>query len=149
VDAWQWNPDLIWFDNLRIAPSINYYVQQLYSYNKGTNVLPITRNGATLAGEDQLYASAVVDTEKKEIIVKLANTADTDRNIRIKIENLDKKTSLSKTVKATILTGDLRDENTLDHPKHVLPKEYQLELDGNVLTLDVKKQSFNVYNINY
>jgi alpha-N-arabinofuranosidase len=27
VDAWQWTPDLIWFDNLRSYGTPNYYVQ--------------------------------------------------------------------------------------------------------------------------
>ena len=26
VDAWQWNPDLIWFDNLRMMRTPNYYI---------------------------------------------------------------------------------------------------------------------------
>jgi alpha-L-arabinofuranosidase len=31
----QWRPDLIYFDNVSITPSINYYVQQLFSVNQG------------------------------------------------------------------------------------------------------------------
>ena len=31
VDAWQWNPNLIWFDNLRSFGTVNYYVQQAFS----------------------------------------------------------------------------------------------------------------------
>ena len=37
VEGWQWRPDLIWFDNLSSVRSANYYVQQLYGENKGTN----------------------------------------------------------------------------------------------------------------
>lgn len=42
VDGWQWRPDLIWVDNLETVLTPNYYVQQLYSTNPGTNVLPLT-----------------------------------------------------------------------------------------------------------
>jgi alpha-L-arabinofuranosidase len=35
VDAWQWRPDLIWFDNLSVVATPNYYVQKLFSNNKG------------------------------------------------------------------------------------------------------------------
>lgn len=42
VDAWQWRPDMIWFDNLRSMPTASYYVQQMFATNKGTNVLPLT-----------------------------------------------------------------------------------------------------------
>lgn len=149
IDAWQWNPDLIWFDNLRLVRSVNYYVQQLYSHNKGTNVVPLTRNGQTVAGEDQLYASAVIDAGKKEVIIKLANVATNDRDIKIKLENLGKGVTLSKSVKATVLIGSMKEENTLDEPNKTIPVEYQLELAGNELVLHVKKQSFNVYRISY
>ena len=36
----QWRPDLIYFDNISITPSINYYVQQLFSLNCGDIYLP-------------------------------------------------------------------------------------------------------------
>ena len=147
VDAWQWNPNLIWFDNLRVSPSVNYYVQQLYSYNKGTNVLPITRNNQIIAGEGQLYASAVIDAKKKEIIIKLANTSTDDRRINIRIDRLAKGVILKQEVRATVLAGNMQQENTLDDPDTVTPKDYSLTMNNNILTTDVKAQSFNVYRI--
>ena len=41
VDGWQWTPDLIWVDNLRVLRTPNYYVQQLFSRNRGDVVLPL------------------------------------------------------------------------------------------------------------
>lgn len=38
----QWRPDMIYFDNVSITPSINYYVQQLFSVNRGDAYLPTT-----------------------------------------------------------------------------------------------------------
>ena len=46
VDAWQWNPNLIWFDNLRSMGTPSYYVQKLFSANRGTTILPVTLAGA-------------------------------------------------------------------------------------------------------
>jgi alpha-N-arabinofuranosidase len=43
VDAWQWRPDLIWFDNLNTVATPNYYVQKIFSSNKGTEVVKILR----------------------------------------------------------------------------------------------------------
>lgn len=40
-DAWQWRPNLIWFDNLMSYATPNYYVQQLFSLNRGDEVLPV------------------------------------------------------------------------------------------------------------
>jgi alpha-L-arabinofuranosidase len=149
VDAWQWNPDLIWFDNLRAVRSVNYYVQQLYARHKGTNVLPLTRNRQVVAGDDQLYASAVIDSQKKEIIVKLANTSTASRNINIRIDQLPKDMKLNQNVQATVLTGDMQKENTLDEPNTTVPYEETLAMTGNTLSTKVKGQSFNVYRIGY
>jgi alpha-L-arabinofuranosidase len=46
VDGWQWTPDLIWVDNLRVLHTPNYYVQQLFSRNRGDLVLPVSSDAA-------------------------------------------------------------------------------------------------------
>ena len=48
VDAWQWTPNLIWCDNLRVYGTPSYYVQQLFSRNRGDVVLPVDLAGAGL-----------------------------------------------------------------------------------------------------
>jgi alpha-N-arabinofuranosidase len=40
-EAWQWRPNLIWFDNLTAYATPNYYVQQMFSQNRGDVVLPV------------------------------------------------------------------------------------------------------------
>ena len=40
-DAWQWRPNLIWFDNLDAYATPNYYVQKLFSLHRGDVVLPV------------------------------------------------------------------------------------------------------------
>lgn len=40
-DAWQWRPDLIWFDNLSSYGTPNYYVQQLFSLHRSDEVLAV------------------------------------------------------------------------------------------------------------
>ena len=79
VEGWQWRPDLIWFDNLNSVRTCSYYVQQLYSHNKGTHVLPLTMDKKAVSGQegqDGLFASAVWDKDEKACIVKIANTSD-------------------------------------------------------------------------
>jgi len=150
VDAWQWNPNLIWFDNLRVVCTPNYYVQQLYARNSGTNILPITRDNQIVAGENQLYASAVVDTQKREIIVKIVNISTSNRNINIHIDRLQRGATLNPEVKATFLTGELYKENTLDEPMAIVPQEEILRMsDNNTLSVNVRWQSFNVYIMSY
>ena len=45
-DAWQWTPNLIWCDNLRIYGTPNYYAQQLFCRNRGDVVLPLALRDA-------------------------------------------------------------------------------------------------------
>jgi alpha-L-arabinofuranosidase len=41
-EGWQWTPDLIWVDSLRVCSTPNYFVQQLFMQNRGDVVLPVT-----------------------------------------------------------------------------------------------------------
>jgi alpha-N-arabinofuranosidase len=51
VDAWQWTPNMIWFDNLRSYGTPNYYVQKMFSVNKGTRELPVLLDGSAKNGQ--------------------------------------------------------------------------------------------------
>lgn len=146
VDAWQWNPDLIWFDNLRMVKSVNYYVQQLYSHYKGTNVLPIKLNGTNITGQDGLYANAVLDTQKNQIIVKVANTSTSDKSIKVQLD-LRQRSLVKPVAEHVMLKGDMDKENTLDAPETTVPKAGQVNLSANNLEVNVAAQSFNVYVI--
>jgi alpha-L-arabinofuranosidase len=41
IDAWQWRPNLIWFDNLDVVATPNYYVQQMFATNQGDVIVPV------------------------------------------------------------------------------------------------------------
>ncbi|MFK4106023.1 alpha-L-arabinofuranosidase C-terminal domain-containing protein [Streptomyces sp. NPDC019531] len=45
-DHVQWSPDLIYFDNTDVWPTLNYHVQQMHSVNSGDTALPVTVTGA-------------------------------------------------------------------------------------------------------
>jgi alpha-L-arabinofuranosidase len=76
-----WQPDLIYFDNSRITPSVNYYVQQLFSANSGDTYLPI--HGTTNAA--QFAASAVRDSNSGDLVLKIVNGENTTRPLRIEL----------------------------------------------------------------
>jgi len=149
VDAWQWRPDLIWFDNLRVVRSPNYYVQKLYGHHAGTHVLPLTLNKAPLTGQEGLYASSVIDKNKKEIIIKLSNVSTEKRVFNITLEGPEKKSQLHQQVEVITLAAALDAENSLDNPAVVLPQSTYQTMQGNKLQLTVKPNSFNVVVIDY
>ncbi len=140
IDAWQWSPDLIWFDNLRSMGTPNYYVQKLFSTNKGTTLIKVTSEGETLAGEGNLYASATLDSNTNEVILKLVNSSKEKCAIHL---NLDE--AVATTGKMLKMSNDdLYAVNTLDNPTNISPIEKPLtneeikgtiSLDGNSLTI--------------
>ncbi len=151
VDGWQWRPDMIWYDNTRMFKSISYYVQQMYACNKGTNVLPLTMNGKLVAGQegqDGLFASAVVDKKKGEIIVKVANTSDKAQDVTLNLNGLKG----SRSATATTLQSDNMDaENTLDNPNLIRPVETTAtcvsKKNMTVLNDKLPAKSFRMYKI--
>ena len=142
VEGWQWRPDLIWFDNLTSVRSANYYVQQLYGLNKGTNVLSLTENGKIVKGEDGLYATACYDKNTKSYIVKIANTSNEEKDINVTFNGLKK----LNPGKVTVLhADDLQAENKIDKKNVVVPVTSDAQANGNVLSVKMKANSFAVY----
>lgn len=90
VDAWQWASDMIWVDNLNDYGTPDYHVQKLFSTNKGTDVVSITAYEKNLIEQDGLYASAVTDNNSKELIIKIANTANKAQAVNLNLEGKKK-----------------------------------------------------------
>ena len=151
VDGWQWRPDMIWYDNTRIFKTVSYYVQQMYACNKGTNVLPLTMNGKAVAGQegqDGLFASAVVDKQKGEVIVKVANTSDKTQEVTLNLNGLKGSRSASLT---TLQCDNMDAENTLDNPNKIRPVETtatcESKKNATVLSDKLPAKSFRMYKI--
>ncbi len=147
VEGWQWRPDMIWFDNLKSFKSVSYYVQQLYSHYKGTNVLPLTMNGKAVAGDaDQngLSASAVQNKNTGEIYVKIVNTGKESQDVKLTLKGLKK----AQSAKAIVLSStDPMAENSLSNPNAIVPKETAAQVNGNVLETTIPASTFAVYVI--
>ena len=119
VDAWQWRPDLIWFDNLSLVKTPNYYVQQLYGHNAGTNVVPLTMQGEPVTGQLDLYATAAVDKHSDELIIKVANTGIRNKRIKLNLNGLS--AGKHKGTLTLLHSSDLEAKNTLCNPSTVIP----------------------------
>ena len=145
VDAWQWAPDMIWVDNLNVYGTPDYYVQKLFSTNKGTDVVSITADQKNLIGQDGLYASAVVDKTTNELIIKIANTEN-----KVQTVNLD--LNGKKKIKSTGFIDELENSNlnqlnSMENPQAVRPKRITISIKGKKINLALKPYSFNVIRI--
>lgn len=144
-EGWQWTPDLIWFDNLKSYGTPNYYVQKLFSLNKGTHVVPVTLNGQALTGQNDLYATASLDKKTGEIIVKIVNTSGKVREQDIAFEGISRLYSRGK---MTVLQSDDPEaENSLDDAKHVSPSEKEIKVKKDELRVSLQPYSVNVIRV--
>lgn len=143
IDAWQWNPDLIWYDNLRSMKTPNYYVQQLYSLYKGTDVVSLKSDGKILAGKGGIYASSVIDRDSNTVIIKIVNNKKVYTKVNFKIKGLSR--NYSYDVKMIRMQSDnLKAKNTLDKQDNVVPEEKDMELTGNEFSFNAMSNSFTV-----
>lgn len=147
AEGWQWTPDLIWVDNLRVYGTPNYYVQKLYSLNKGTNVLSLTQGNEPLAGQDSLYASAAWDKATNEVILKVANMSDKAQTRTIQLDGAKK---LDANGKLTLLKNSTLDAmNSFENATNVSPVEQRIPVDvkKKTLSLTLAPRSFSVIRV--
>ncbi len=151
VEGWQWRPDAIWFDNLRMFKSVSYYVQQLFAMNKGSNVLSLTMNKQPVAGQDGqdgLFASAVFENSSNEVIVKIVNTSDQKQAVTLNLQGI-KATSEAKTI--TLCHDGMDDENTLDNPEKIIPRDGSIAVTAGkknaTIADELPAKSFRIYKI--
>ena len=151
VEGWQWRPDAIWYDNLRMFKSVSYYVQQLYAMNKGSHVLSLTMDKKPVAGQegqDGLFASAVFEQSTGEVIVKVVNTSEKVQPVSIQLQGL-KGTRTANTI--TLCHNEMDDENTLDNPEKITPKAGTCQVDegkkASLLVDNLPAKSFRIYKI--
>lgn len=145
VDGWQWSPDLIWVDNLQVYGTPSYQVQKLYATNRGTAIIPIMRDGESVAGKDSLYASAVYDEASKELIVKVVNYNSQPKKVNLDVVSKKKLTATAHLV--TLANADLNVSNSLEEPLNIRPKESTVVYNGKKLVNTLAPYSFTLIRL--
>jgi alpha-L-arabinofuranosidase len=100
----QWNPDLIYFNNKEVKPSINYYVQQLYGENAGDEYIStnLILSDSSKAAAKQVPVSVVKDSKSGDLIIKLINVLPSFVKAKIKLKGVE---SMNSNAIKTVLTG--------------------------------------------
>ena len=131
ADAWQWTPDLIWVNNLTVVATPNYYVQQLFSRNRGDQVLParIKLSAEPASGpantSPELFASATRENAAGEIILKVVNAANSASDAEIRFDGVS---SAGPRARVIVLTSSTAAAvNSFDQPNNVAPLESVIE----------------------
>lgn len=145
-DAWQWNPDMIWFDNMQLMRTPSYYVQQMYGMNAGTDVLPLLMNGKPVTGQENLYATAALDSNTGEIILKIVNTGDKNAEVNINFNGLAKKSKIVSGYCTYLQNDSLIAENSLGN-ETIIPRTRPIKVSDKEIALDLQPYSFGVYRL--
>ncbi|KAF9476812.1 alfa-L-arabinofuranosidase precursor [Pholiota conissans] len=109
----QWTPNLLAFDAGHVYRSTSYYVQKLFSVNRGDEYLPSTL-------PDQLgtvFWSVVRNTSAKEIVIKISNVASTEAFLSFVLPFHH----VSTTGTLQLLTGNATASNTPTTPNLFAP----------------------------
>ncbi|MCC9134901.1 alpha-L-arabinofuranosidase C-terminal domain-containing protein [Pontibacter silvestris] len=145
AEAWQWTPDMIWVDNLRSYGTPNYQVQKIFSTNKGTHVVPVLLNNEAVTGQNGTFASATIDKNTNELILKVVNTSDKDLASEFVVDGVKK---LNKKGTVTVLRSDnLNQENSFANPNAVSPTQKQVQVKDKKVKLNMQPYSVNVVRV--
>ncbi len=145
VDGWQWTPDLIWFNNLNSYGTPDYYVQKLFSDNKGSNEVAILMNNEALKGKDSLYASACTDAASNELVLKIVNTSSQPVSKQINIDS--KKKADAKATITMLQSSNLDAVNSIESPQNISPQTNEIDVKGKQLSLTLSPYSFTIVRV--
>lgn len=131
----QWNPDLIYFNNTEVKPTVGYYVQKLYGQNAGDEYLPGTISLSNPRNDvhKRVAYSVTRNSRTNEVFVKLVNLLPVPVRSTIKLDHLNLTSSLAE---VTLLTGRPDD-------KTAMPVTSTMEA-GNTLDYELPAYSFAV-----
>ncbi|MFC1225196.1 alpha-L-arabinofuranosidase C-terminal domain-containing protein [Pedobacter sp. BG31] len=107
----QWDPDLIYFNNTEVKPTIGYFVQQLYGQNAGDEYIPST---VVLSSNQEnvrkrIACSMVKDAKTGDLIVKMVNLLPVNVNTSFDFNQQQ----LGKNAFKTVLSGNPNDKRAV------------------------------------
>lgn len=115
-----WNPNLIYFTNTKASPTVNYYVQKLFSNNQGdryfANVVSFL-NSKDIKNATQT-ASCVQDSATGDVILKIVN--DSAASVKVQA-SLSQFGHFNKQAQLTVLSGKPDAKNSIDKPDLIVP----------------------------
>lgn len=140
-----WNPNLIYFTNTKASPTVNYYVQKLFSNNQGdhyfANVISFLNSKDI---KDAAHASSCVqDSKTGDIILKIVN----DGPLSVKIQaSLSQFGSINKQAQLTVLSGKPDAKNSIENPNSIIPVNSSYKV-SKVTLYDAPPYSLSVIRI--
>ncbi|MBP3909102.1 MAG: hypothetical protein J6D33_09250 [Turicibacter sp.] len=142
TNAYQWTPDMIWFDSHEVMLTPNYYVFQLFSNHIGTKYL-----NTELVTSENLYHSVTVDEETEEIYIKIVNPSEEETSLTIDLQNFER--LLDQAELTIIAHEEANAQNSMDDKNNVSPKTSVIEVVDETVTVDIVKNSATLIHLGY
>ena len=135
----QWNPDLIYFNNAEVKPTVGYYTQQMYGQNPGNEYIAseVELDNGWDAVKKRDGVSVVKDTRTGDYIVKLVNMLPVEVSAQVKLEDV---VLTNPSATKTVLAGDPKD-------KGAKPLFSDFKVEGNDFPYAMPAYSFTVIRI--
>ena len=168
----QWAVNLIGYDALTSFGSPSYYVQKMFSTNRGDVVLPATFDplpkltleeipvaptppaqagrGGRGGGRgptgpfDGLYASATREDGSGDLILKMVNVQSAAQPLRVELRGV---ASIRSSAAGEVLTGELGAVNTVTTPRQVVPKPIAINNAGATFVHELPAHSVTVMRL--
>ena len=168
----QWAVNLIGYDALTSFGSPSYYVQKMFSTNRGDVVLPATidplpmltlgqlpqapappqpappagRGGpAPPAGPfDGVYVSATRENASGDVLLKLVNVQAVAQTVRVVLEGAP---TVRREAAGEVLSGELGGVNTVAEPMKIAPKPFVIRDAGPVFSHTLPAHSVSVIRL--
>lgn len=119
-----WNPDLIYFTNTEVKPTVSYQVQKLFGNNSGSDYIPqnITLSNTKENVQNRIAVSVVKDDKTGDVILKMVNMLPVEVRSTVDVTALQMK---ADEVVKTVLQGKPADTNLQPVQSSISVKEVE------------------------
>ncbi|MFA9391124.1 MAG: alpha-L-arabinofuranosidase C-terminal domain-containing protein [Prolixibacteraceae bacterium] len=134
----QWNTDMVFFDNVNINLTPNYYVQLMFMTNQGDYYYDkvVTKD----VKDSTIAASCVLDSKTGDVILKLVNAGTETKTMKVDLSQFKLSQAYAELY---LLTGKADAENTFENTQIIIPlktefnviKKFDYEMSGMSLSV--------------
>ncbi|GEM_PF-464487 len=132
-----WYPDLIYFNGTNVFGTPSYYVQQMFSRNRGNVVLPTSVS----ASGNPLYVSSSLVQSSGQIIVKAVNFNPGPMTATFNVNGV---AAISSNATLIQISGSLTAQNSFATPNNVAPVTNAIANAGTNFTVTLPSNSVSI-----
>ena len=135
-----WSPDLIYFNGTQVYGTPSYYVQQMFSLNRGNMVLPTS---VAVSG-NPLYVSSSLVQSSGQIIVKAVNFNNSPMSATFNVSGV---AAIASSATVVQLSGNPNDTNSFASPTYIFPVTNVINNAGTNFSVSLPANSLSIFRL--